>query len=153
MRWLYEICDKCREAQPLLAGFKMDDKKYVVDGTGALDANSARVEIARLTEEVGRLHSELTKIKALGTARLNTELRVVSRQPELVDVRVEVPPSGGRVIGLTKGGCLIPTIWAKSQTDFIGAWMGYPTVPESVKHWLSQAWREPDGTSKVRRHE
>jgi hypothetical protein len=101
-----------------------------------LQLQDAQAVIARQAIELTEALAELERLRTPS----NGELRVVSAQPGLIDVREEMPTSGSRVLALTRGGTLIHTVWKNSERDFIGAWMDYPTVPKSVKKWLETAW-------------
>lgn len=52
---------------------------------------------------------------------------------QLIDLEQSRPFPGQRVLGLSIGGVLTPTIWSESQADFYDAWCEYPRIPKSVK--------------------
>jgi len=107
------------------------------------ELQEARATIASQAEELRITKEQLVESREAANVRVNQEARAVSVRPVLVDVRQEAPPAGVRVFALGRGGVLIPTVWGKNEDGFFGAWMAYPSVPESVKEWLSQAWIKP----------
>jgi hypothetical protein len=112
--------------------------------TAQLEAKLAEAQatIARQTQELMDVRAELEQVRGPADVRLNWEIRAISRQPELTDIRKAQPTPGSRVFALGRGGVLVPTVWGKNENGFYGAWMSYPEMPKSVKEWLSGAWHK-----------
>jgi hypothetical protein len=51
----------------------------------------------------------------------------------LIDLDAARPFPGQRVLALSIGGVLAPTIWSEAQASFYDAWMEYPKTPTTVK--------------------
>lgn len=63
-----------------------------------------------------------------------------------IDAEANPPTSGSRVLGLTLGGVLAPTVWtAASAADFV-AWAPYPKVSPAIKAKLLRQY--PLGSDK-----
>jgi hypothetical protein len=101
---------------------------------------AAQAMIDRQARELAEANAELEQLRGQSDVRLNWEVRAISPQPVLIDVRKRLPTAGSRVFALGRGGVLAPTIWGKNEDGFWGAWMAYPEMPESVKEWLEGAW-------------
>jgi hypothetical protein len=100
----------------------------------------ALATIARQAQELADAQATLRELQSPASVHLNWEIRAVSRQPELIDIRNESPTPGARVLALGIGGVLVPAIWGKNEGGFFGAWMAYPKMPDTVKEWLREAW-------------
>lgn len=60
-------------------------------------------------------------------------MRVTRPAVYLIDNLIQPATPGKRVMALTIGGVLVPTIVGKNFRDHYDAWMDYPTVPDTVK--------------------
>jgi hypothetical protein len=61
------------------------------------------------------------------------EIRPTVESTELVNAHANPPPSGARVLALTQGGTLVPTIWKSDSLQYFDAWCYYPKIPPDVK--------------------
>lgn len=107
------------------------------------ELEEARRIIDELTARLQQAEAEVAELRRPPVMKVNQENRIVSSQPELVDVRIIPPPSGARIFALGRGGTIAQTIWNKNDADFFGAWMAYPKIPESVREWLGECWKKP----------
>ena len=64
---------------------------------------------------------------------MSEPLRPTRALVELIDATVEQPTPGSRVLALTLGNTLVPTIWTNRSHETLYAWCHYPKVPSSVK--------------------
>ena len=96
-------------------------------------------QLAQATVALDSAHAELQRLSAKSAIRVNSELRLVSAQPELIDAEVHPPRIGSRGFGLGKGGCLVPLTWTSSSHHFFKGYMPYPRVSEELKRKINEA--------------
>lgn len=71
--------------------------------------------------------------KIFSNAKVSPKIRPTKTQAELIDIDVEMPTSGSRVLALTLGGTLAQTVWTSDSHKYFLAWSVYPKIPKSVK--------------------
>lgn len=67
-------------------------------------------------------------------------LRPVAPVVELINARITPPAFGSRVLALSKGGVLVPTVWTSSSSFHFIGWCAYPKIPQDVKDMMMEQY-------------